>query len=396
VNFIFRNSSILLKNVRKLIIKDLLKSPVINYFGDNFSKNVLISYITKPFKRGIDLAHTNSVEVLEIAKIFRSLGFNVDVADHDYEGFLDYDKYDMIFGFGEPLVNSFSFKNKKNPVRIYYGTGMHVSVQNNNTLKRIEEVYRRKGVWLLESGRIVEKVWSQQTNIVDAMILLGNDIVMESYRKHFYKDIYLLPASFYKIYDYNDIIEKKNYKEARNNFLWFGNRGLIHKGLDLLLDLFKTLPGIHLHVCGPLDDEYNFKQIYNTELYNTPNIHPYGFVKINSKLFKELILKCGFILHPSCSEGGSAAVLNVSGNGGLVPILSNEAGLNVRDFGFIIESLKLEGIKNSIEEARKLSDEELRRRSVSCAKYIEENNSLNNFTENIKNHLQTIIKKHDL
>ncbi len=301
MNFLFKNSSLLLRNIKKLIIKDFLKSPVINHFGDNFSKNVLISYITKPFKKGIDFSHTNSVEVLEIAKVFRSLGFNVDAADYDYEGFLDFDKYDLIFGFGEPLISSFSSNNKKNLIRIYYGTGMHVTVQNNNTLKRVEEVYRKKGVWLIESGRIVEKVWSQQTNIVDALILLGNDIVMESYKKYFDKDIYLLPPSFHKIYDYNDIIVKKNFKEARDNFLWFGNRGLIHKGLDLLLDLFKTMPEIHLHVCGPLEEEYNFKQIYRKELYDTPNIHTYGFVKIDSKLFNELIHKCGFIIYPSCS-----------------------------------------------------------------------------------------------
>jgi hypothetical protein len=396
MNFIIKNSFLISKKIKKILIRDLLKSPVINYFGDNHPKNALISYITKPLKKGIDLSHTNSAEVLGIANIFRSLGFNIDVADYDFEGFLDYNKYDVIFGFGEPLVNSFSYKKENDLVRIYYGTGMHVSVQNNNSLKRIEEVYKKKGVWLIESGRIVEKAWSQQTNIVDAMIVLGNDIVKESYEKYFDKDIYMVSPSFYKIYDYKEIIENKDFKEARNNFLWFGSSGLIHKGLDLLLDLFKTIPDIQLHICGPLDGEQGFKEIYNNELYNTPNIHPYGFIKIDSHLFKELIKKCAFVIYPSCSEGGSPAVLNVSGNGGLIPVLSKEASIDVNGFGFIIKSLSIEEIKNSIGKARLLNDEEMKRKSLSWAKYLTEENCLDSFSKSIKKHLQIIFQKNDL
>src|SRR4030065_2669825 len=87
MNFTIKNSFIVSKKIKQIIKRNLLKSPVINYFGDNHPKNVLISYITKPFRKGIDITHTSSAEVLEIAKIFRSLGYNVDVADYDYDGF---------------------------------------------------------------------------------------------------------------------------------------------------------------------------------------------------------------------------------------------------------------------------------------------------------------------
>ena len=190
MNFTIKNSFIVSKKIKQIIKRNLLKSPVINYFGDNHPKNVLISYITKPFRKGIDITHTSSAEVLEIAKIFRSLGYNVDAADYDYDGFIDYSKYSVVFGFGEPLINSFYSNLQNRLVRIYYGTGMHISVQNNNSLKRIGEVYNKKGVWLLDSGRIVEKAWAPQTNIVDAMILLGNEEVSETYKRFFKNRFY--------------------------------------------------------------------------------------------------------------------------------------------------------------------------------------------------------------
>jgi len=396
MNFLVKNSLLTIKKLKQIVIRDILKSPVINYFGDDYPENVLISYITRPFRKGIDLSHTNSAEVLEIAKVFRSLSFKVDIADYNYEGFLDYDKYNVIFGFGEPLVNSYTCPVKKRIIRIYYGTGMHVIVQNNNTLRRIEEVYRKKGIWLTESGRIVEKTWSQQTNIVDAMIVLGNDRVKESYRKFYDKNIFILSPSFYKIFDFKEIIDNKDFSEAKRNFIWFGGRGLIHKGLDLLLEAFKTIPDFHLHICGPTNSETEFRKIYQKELYETPNVHSYGFIKIDSPLFRQLTHKCAFIINPSCSEGGGAAVLNISGNGGLIPIISGETSIDVHDYGFIIKSLSVEEIKNSVQAATLLTNEELREKSLLWAKYLAEKNSIEAYSKNIKRHLQTILNENEL
>ncbi len=44
MNFTIKNSFIVSKKIKQIIKRNLLKSPVINYFGDNHPKNVLISY----------------------------------------------------------------------------------------------------------------------------------------------------------------------------------------------------------------------------------------------------------------------------------------------------------------------------------------------------------------
>lgn len=385
-----KNIAIVSKKIAKLIKRDILKRPVENYFRQNNDKSVLISYITKPFRSGIDISHTNFAESLEIAKVFNSLQFNVDIADYDYEGFIDYKKYDVIFGFGEPLVNSFAFGMNKDTRRIYYGTGMHISVQNQNSLARVKDVKNRKDKWIIESGRVVEKAWTAQTTLVDAMIVLGNDEVKNSYEKFYNGKIFTVNPSFYRVCNYDEIIRNKDFSGAKKNFLWLGSSGLIHKGLDLVLETFKSIPDLHLHVCGPVNSEQNFEKIYFNELFKTPNIHTYGFIKLDTALFRELLNKCAFVIYPSCSEGGSPSVINVCGNGGLIPVLTKEVTLNTDGFGITIEDYKIDSIKTALQLSQSYSNEELRDLSKKSGETMS-NFTLNNFSDQIRRALITTL-----
>lgn len=376
-------------NVLKLIHKRF-KKPIINYFKTNHKKNVLISYIAYPFRRKISLAHTNSIEAFKIAEVFNQLGYNVDIVDFNLESNIDYSRYDIIFGFGEPLINSFYHRNRK-ILSIYYGTGMHVTHQNYATLKRIEEVYKKRGKWLLESGRIVDKAWSAQTSLVDNIILFGNEEVIASYRKHFSRRIYNIPVSYYKIFDYEEILKNKEFSEAKYHFLWFGGLGLIHKGLDLLLEVFKELPHFHLHVCGAINNEPKFKTVYYEELYNTKNIHTYGYVNLKSETFRNVINRCAFVVMPSCSEGEPSSVINVMAYG-LIPIVPSTAGIRIDDFGIEIKQLTHKSIKESVIQATNLSIDEIKKRSLECANDIIANHSIEKFSHEFKKALIDILK----
>jgi len=380
-------------------IKDLIKSvftrPIINIYNTHFKKNILISYITYPFreyKKNNYIRHTNYQESKIIAEIFRKEKFNVDIYDYNYSGKLDYKKYEVIFGFGDPLCKSF-YNRKNNIITIYYGTGMHVCVQNTNTLKRIKEVYKKKGVWIPESGRIVEKNWGIQTTLVDAIITLGNNSVLKSYSKYYDGPIYILPVTFYDIID-NKIIENminiKNYEKAKYNFLWFGGSGLIHKGLDLLLELFINKPHWNLHICGPVKNEKNFVKAYYNELYNYPNIHTYDKINLKSSFFKNLMNECLFVVFPSCSEGGGASVINVMANG-LIPIVTKESSVNIDDFGYSINGFDILSIENSIEIALETHKDDLRQRSFKSYIYTRKNHSKFVYKKKLEAYLRKIL-----
>ena len=391
MNSNLQNIISVLAAVCKSAVRTIFRPPLINYFGTSYKKHALLSYVTTPFRNGLNIGHTNSFEAPAIAKIINEAGFNVDIVDYNYDGNVDYSKYQLIFGFGDPIVNSFT--NRKNKITtVYYGTGMHVNTQNMNTLNRITDVHDKKGVWLPESGRIVEKAWSIQTTITDSMVLLGNTEVTKTYAPYFKNKIYNVPASFFEIVDYKEIIAKKDFSNAKKNFLWFGSDGMIHKGLDLLLEIFSTRNDIHLHICGPLDKEPRFKKTFSEELYKRSNIHVHGFLSLNSELFLELLDKCAFVIFPSCSEGGSPSVLNICGNGGLIPLVSKEASIDIDDFGFIFNNVDHENISRSIDEVLKMDVSILKEKSIKCGSVISERHSQTNFVYEFKNCLKEILK----
>ncbi len=372
-----------------IIKRDVLKAPILNYFDTRYEKNLLLSYITKPFRRGLDLSHTNMVEAMEIAKIFRDLNYNVDIADYDYEGYLNYHKYNFIFGFGEPFVRSF-YGRKSEIISVYYATGMSISTQNSNGLRRVEDFFRRKKVYLPSSARLYEKAWTIQSTLPDAIITLGNETAKESFEKISNKKIFLLNPSFIKLYDYNDIIEARDYDDAKKNFLWFASSGMIHKGLDLLLDIFREFKNLHLHICGPVDDEPGFKEVYKNE-FSLPNIHYYGFISVKEALFKELITKCASVVYPSSSEGGSPAVLNVCGNGGMVPIVSREATVDVNGYGYILRTNDINEIKDMIVMISESDNTALKEKGELGGKIISEKHTLKKFSDSLRGIIIDII-----
>ena len=111
------------------------------------------------------------------------------------------------------------------------------------------------------------------------------------------------------------------------NFLFLGSMGQVHKGLDLLLEIFSedNMRNYRLYVCSGYEKEEDFCKEYNKELFNTPNIIPCSFVDIESDKFKSIVEQCAYTILPSCSEGCAGSVLTAM-SGGLIPIVSKECG----------------------------------------------------------------------
>jgi len=234
-----------------------------------------------------------------------------------------------------------------------------------------------------------------QTSLADSIITLGNDEVVNSYQKYFSRKIYNIPVSYYKIFDSEEILKNKNFKDAKKHFLWFGSSGLIHKGLDLLLEVFKELPNLNLHICGPIDNEPKFKNCYHEELYNYNNIHTYGYLNIQSKSFKDIISRCSFVIYPSCSEGEPSSIINVMVYG-LIPIVTNTAGIRIKDFGIEIKELANTSVKESIIKAVNLNEDEIENRSMKCANDTINNHSIEKYFYELKRALVDILELNEL
>lgn len=358
------------KRVKKLFREDRY---IKNIYKTDFDKNVLISYTVLAFLTNKN-NHTNAQESRIVAKIFKELGFNVDVIHYTNQKEIEYKKYDVVFGFGEPFENSFVQKSLK---RIYYATGAHVCHQNYAEIKRVEEANTKYNANILPK-RLVPWNWSMSTSLSDALIVIGNEWTRSTYEKYTAKQVFSINATALINENSKNII--RDIEKTKKSFLWFGSSGLIHKGLDLCLEYFSEYNDLELHICGPMEDD--FKEVFGSYL-EKENIFYHGFTNVNSQNFIDIVSQCSFSILPTCSEGQATALLTTMGVG-LIPISTKYSGIDVERLGILMDDLDCDSIDRGIQKVISLENIELKNRSNELVEYVLNNHIISRFEENLK------------
>lgn len=338
--------------------------------------NVLISNLLTPFllPAGSNLLrkHQRIATSIANARAFRELGYNVYVLDQDQplSHQLGNQDYEIIFGKGTNF-KAFSEMSSKETVGIYFATGMHCSAQRTNQERRLHMLRERRDM-LLPNTRPSRE---QEPGIerARAVIVKGNCVTADSYRL-FHRNVFSIPG--FTMEPSPSIPTRDHSDRIRKRFLWFGGGGLVHKGLDLVLEAFLSFPDLELYIAGPLfsPEEERFRQVYYDELFLTKNVHALGWVDIDSDTFQWLTSKCGFIILPSCAEGCCGSIITCM-KAGLVPVTTPEAGIDISpDFGFVIEDDSIEGVRAAIRSASQLQPRILESmgnnaKSEACSKY---------------------------
>ncbi|MGA1867622.1 MAG: glycosyltransferase [bacterium] len=304
-------------------------------------------YIIHPFlinkKADIFFAHTNIWRALEIARIIGEFGYIVDgISYDDYDSKIS-DNYDLLIGFGRACV--LAKRLSEQTVKLYIATESEATIHNRRESESLERLNNRRSCNLTPMRKSY-KIFSNDLKYFDAIACLGNKVTADTYRPFFKKKIYCFNNHGY---DHNmGLSDHKNFKTARRKFLFFGSIGQVLFGLDLLLEVFAKKPLLDLFVCGPFEKEKEFIQCYWEELYNKPNIHPVGWVSLKSKIFSDLMKKCGMVIVPICSGASTGSVIVCMGKG-LIPIVTKEAGIDTDDFGITLSSSNLKDIDEKIE-----------------------------------------------
>lgn len=351
-------------------------------------RNVLLAYINDGFflKAGQPVAHSHTSywEALEIAKTFLELGYHVDVIDENNDRFTPAKPYSLFvsnrnnFDRIAPMLNH-------DCVKILHIDSAHWLFHNSAGYRRLQELQQRKGV-VLRPRRSIQPSFAIE--LADYATVLGNEFTISTYK---YADadrtFYRLPVASPLLYPG---VEDKNFDACRKSFLWFGSGGLVHKGLDLVLDAFAEMPDYQLTVCGPVTEERDFTKAYYNELYQTPNIRTLGWVDIASPEFLDVVKGCLALVYPSCSEGQSSSVVTCL-HAGLIPIISYECGLDVGDFGTILKECSIEEIKASVRTISGLSREELARRARKVWEYARATHTRERFSREYQRIIATIL-----
>lgn len=313
-----------------------------------FEKYCLLVYITSPFiVQNVKESHQNIWQVREIARIIGKLGFNIDVADFNDKKIKLNRSYDLIIDISPDDYPVYAEYMRPNCKRIAYLTGSNPEFSNEEEKKRIEQCNHLRGA-ALAPKRQVPPV-SREIESFDAFFFIGNMYNLKTYSDYNLPKVYMIPNTGY---DFGSRVKQK--AGDKRKFLFFSSAGQVHKGLNLLLDIFAADNSLELFVCSPFAEEKDFEKEYKKELYQTDNIHAVGFADIWSEEFRRIASECVFSIHPSCSEGMSGAVLTVMSMG-ILPICTRECGFD-EDEVFILNDAGADTIRNRIIECLQYDD----------------------------------------
>ena len=338
---------------------------------------VVISYLTWPFSRNIApgkmRGHTNAGEVLSMAKVFTELGCRVEICDWDNKKYTP--PKDAIVAI-DIHSNLEKWMLPEGCLRVLHATGAHWSFQNKAEERRVEGLKRRRGLAL----RPVRKSNpSRAAECADHIVVLGNEFTEETFR-FAGKPITRIPIS--SAYEF-PFPEDRVHEEARRRFLWIGSYGMVHKGLDLVLEAFAGMPDLELTVCGRPEKEEDFYRLYEKELRRSPNIRFHGWLDMSSPEFAEIARTHASVVYPSCSEGGGGSVIHCM-HAGMIPVCTRESSVDLNDFGVLIADGTVASVQKAALKVALMSPSEVERRARSSWEHVRAVHTRNHFERNYR------------
>jgi len=347
--------------------------------------NVLVSYITSPFighNAELSYNHSNQWECHKIVDLFLAAGYEVDIIDFNNSTFVPKKSYSYLFDIHNnlerlsPLINN-------NCIKILHITGSHWLFQNTAEYSRLLDIQQKRKTTLIPRRIALPSFGIEHCDFAS---IIGNQYTKDTFN-YSNKPIYNIPISATKQFDFN---HDKDFEKCKTTFLWFGGSGLVLKGLDLALEAFVEMPEYTLIVCGPINAENDFTLLYENELYNTPNIETKGWIDLSEKSFTEITDRCIGLIYPSFSEGSAGSVIQCL-HFGLVPIISNQSGVNTADFGIKLKENTVEEIKKAVHLIATTPAIELKDKANKAWTYAREYHTRDNFEKEYRYFLENIV-----
>jgi len=353
--------------------------------------HVLLSYRIELFLQRLGHPvtgyHQNWLITQKIAKVFLDFGYAVDVIANENKEFLPKKDYAffidtrMNFERLAPLLN-------ENCVKILHVTTAHPYFHNAAEASRLMALQERRHV-TLPSQRFMPPHFAMAVEYADC-VTVPSKFCMHNFR-YANKPLYLVPSAAEFVYPW---METKNFESCRTKFIWLGSHGMVHKGLDVVLEAFLDMPEFHLTVCGPVAAEKDFERVYNQELYHTPNIHTLGWIDISSPEFINLAVECVGLVYPSCSEGSAGSVKSCM-HAGLIPIISYESGVDIgKDIGVILNDCSISEVKEAVHGIARLSAHDLKQMSRKAWELARANHTMESFENTYRKMVEQLMAEY--
>lgn len=228
--------------------------------------------------------------------------------------------------------------------------------------------------------------------VADFAALIGNRQTLQTYPKEWRRQLTLVTTN-----TLNPPLIKTAEQICRsgNGFLWHFGHGAVHKGLDLVLEAFASMPHCRLHITAGLNNEPDFLKLYHRELFELPNITCHGFMDCQSAEFRSLLEQCFCFIAPSCAEGISPACAMLM-KSGLYPVLSNNCGIDLPPgCGTILKNCTVSEIKQTVEKLAQTPHTKLLPQIQACQQTALRLYSQDRFKQQLSDFIDKIISQNN-
>lgn len=281
--------------------------------------------------------HTVYWESVEIARQLNAHGYIVDYADNRSTFAGAWDRYALVIDGSDNLRYAPPVAGQ---IRVHYTTYIHWLTWNRAELQRIAWFKERTGI-LIPMNRQLPAILSDE--YADHLTYYGTATQADSFSSKPIKHQLNISAVYTPEY------RSKNIATARNNFIWLGGGGLVHKGLDIAMEAFAKTPEAHLSIAGDLKSEPRFWEWAKPFLAKHSNIHDLGWMDVGGSAFDAIAHDCIGIVYPSGAEGGPGSVAQAI-HWGLIPIVTKSALVRAETFGTVVRDTTDYEMINSITE----------------------------------------------
>lgn len=275
--------------------------------------HVVELFRTKPGRH----AHQNVGQVHELARALAERGYALDVADWFERRPVLRGAYDLVIDLHPREPALYDAHLASNAKRLSYIGGMNPSWSNAAERGRLEDLRARRGV-ALEPRRQVPPFPPRRFESFDAMLTFAGTVAIRTF------DEFRLPPVHRLVNNgYEDLVPTPPDRRDPRCFLFLASLGQVHKGLDLLLEVFAARPELTLIVLSRFRQEPDFVDAYRRELFETPNIRAIGFLDVDAPAFRDAQERAGWLILPSCAEAQCGAITVALSLG--IPCVGSEA-----------------------------------------------------------------------
>lgn len=354
------------------------------------TKNALVCYLKDSIllspKNNVFNFHSNLWESREIINALREQKYNVDVINWDDKKFVPQKKYDVIFDISDKIAQYIDIL-PKNALKLLHLTGSFAPYQNSAEEKRCRDFDKRHGTKYMPKRQVQNIPEVLKTlELADYCSLVGNEYTKQTFPSEIQSKISLIPVTPSAL---KWIKTRQEIEHSGNGFLYFAGGGNVHKGLDLVLDIFEKHPDWSLHLVCPIEDD--FKETYHTILAQ-PHIHVHGYMDVASDEFIQICKQCRFYVFPSCSEATSTAAVTALSIG-LFPILSIDTGVNLPEkCGIVLKNITLDSLEEAIKSAQILPSEIVTEQTYKVQQSILKTYNRPAFAKEIRAYLEKVLK----